>query len=84
MKRKESDYAIGCYPNRGPVFCGNDGTGLYIFNNCNTNCNSHTYNDGTGGYDCHPKYKSSLFVNTNDPDKSNHFKVSDYEVYTRY
>ena len=80
MKRKESEYAIGCYPKYGPVFRGNDGTGLYIFNNCNTN-HSWTYTNGTEGYECHPVYKSSLFVNTNDPDKSNHFIVSDYEVF---
>ena len=82
MKRKESGYAIGCDPNWGPTFydgksCGTD---LYISDNCNSNNRSYTYNDGRG-YDCHPVYKNSLFVNTNDSDKQNHFIVSDYEVF---
>ena len=82
MKRKGSSKAIGCDPNEGPVFCdGKSGADLYISNNCNNNNNSFTNNDGTYGYDCHPEYKMSLFVHTNDPDKSNHFIVSDYEVF---
>ena len=85
MKREESSKAICCNPNNGPVFydgksCGSD---IYISDNCNNRyCN--TYNDGTRGYDCHPKYKMSLFVHTNDPDKENTFCVSDYEVFTHY
>ncbi len=39
-------------------------------------------NDGTHGYECHPEYKSSLFVNTAGPDEENYFSVLDYEVYT--
>ena len=39
-------------------------------------------NNGTYGYDCNPKYKCSLFVNTNKPDNTNRFSVLDYEVYT--
>ena len=91
MKRKESGYAIGCYPNYGPMFYDgkssadlyiyDNGADLYISDNCNCNKESYTYNDGRG-YDCHPEYKMSLFVNTNDPDKENHFYVSDYEVFT--
>ena len=79
MKRKESGYAIECSPDCGPIFCGN-GADLNISDNCNNNNRSYIYNDGRG-YDCHPEYKSSLFVNTNDSDKSNHFIVSDYEVF---
>ena len=86
MKRKESSKAIRCDHNWGPVFYAGTGSGadLHIDNNCNNNKNSRTYNDGTRGYDCHPKYKMSLFVHTNDPDKKNHFIVSDYEVFTHY
>ena len=79
MKRKESGYAIECHPKLGPFFYDN-GADLYISDNCNCNKESHTYNDGRG-YDCHPVYKNSLFVNTNDSDKPNHFIVSDYEVF---
>ena len=78
MKRKESGYAIQCSPNCGPMFCGY-GDDLHISDNCN-NKDSYTHNDGRG-YDCHPVYKNSLFVNTNDSDKQNHFIVSDYEVF---
>ena len=79
MKRKESGYAIECNSDCGPMFCGK-GYDLFISDNCNCNNRSYTYNDGRG-YDCHPEYKSSLFVNTNDSDKPNHFIVSDYEVF---
>ena len=39
-------------------------------------------NNGTHGYECHPQYKSSLFVNTAEADERNYFSVLDYEVYT--
>ena len=67
MKRKESGYAIECNSDCGPMFCGK-GYDLFISDNCNCNMESYTYNDGTRGYDCHPEYKMSLFVHTNDPD----------------
>ena len=82
MKRKESGYAIECNSDCGPMFCGK-GYDLFISDNCNSNNRSYTYNDGRG-YDCHPVYKNSLFVNTNDSDKPNYFKVSDYEEFTQY
>ena len=82
MKRKESGYAIECSLNCGPIFYGKC-YDLFISDNCNCNNRSYTYNDGRG-YDCHPEYKMSLFVHTNDPDKPNKFFVSDYEVFTHY
>ena len=83
MKRKGSNKAIRCSPNCGPMFYDGKSVGadLYISNNCNNNNNSYINNDGTRGYDCHPEYKMSLFVHTNDPDKKNQFYVSDYEVF---
>ena len=42
---------------------------------------SFIQNDGKGGYECHPEYKSSLFVNTAGPNEKNCFSVLDYEVY---
>ena len=75
MKRKESRYAIISIPYFGPSFmvdiCIN-GTAL---------SSSFIQNDGKGGYECHPEYKSSLFVNTAGSDKKNDFSVLDYEVY---
>ena len=39
-------------------------------------------NNGRGGCECHPKYKSSLFVNTAGPNDINFFALLDYEVYS--
>ena len=77
MKREESKYAIGGNPTFGPIFY-KDITILYL-NKLNS---SSVYNDGTRGYECHPEYKSSLFVNTAGPNEQNNFSVLDYEVYT--
>ena len=77
MKRKESDRAITCLSIAGLAF----GTDILMF----THNNLSYYlisNDGTHGYECHPEYKSSLFVNTAGPDEENYFSVLDYEVYT--
>ena len=79
MKRKESKYAIYCNYSNGPLFGNRD---IYISENCNLGNHSSIYNDGTGQYECHPEYRSSLFVNTAGPDSTNYFSVLDYEVYT--
>ena len=76
-KREESCYVIYCDPNYGPRL----GSDIVISNNCNNHKSCWTENDGTRGYECHPKYKSSLFVNSAGTDKKNYFTVSDYEVY---
>ncbi len=76
MKRKESEYAIKCDYDCGPIF-GNDiwvNNIIYL-----SHCSIH--NDGEGAYECHPEYKSSLFVNTAGSDEKNLFYVFDYEVY---
>ena len=81
MNRKGSYCAIYCYPYCGPVLCGNrNGSDISIGNYCNRE-NAYINNDGYQGYECHPKYKSSLFVNTAGPDGLNRFSVLDYEVY---
>ena len=78
---RESKCAIYCN-NDFIQFCGYFGNALTISDNCNYNNNSCTYFDSRGGYEYHPEYKNSLFVNSNDPDKRNNFIVSDYEVFT--
>ena len=82
MKRKKSKYAIKCNSNCGPIF-GNDD--ICIDNNCyNHFYKENSYwidNDGERGYECHPVYKKSLFVNTAGPDTQNYFTVFDYEVF---
>ena len=80
MKREESEYAIEYYPDYGPIFSGNYDYDIGIVNNCNVwRCSIG--NVGTFGYECHPQYKSSLFVNTAGPEERNKFTVLDYEVY---
>ena len=78
MKRKESRDAIGCDFHCGPRFGNCD---IYINDNCNEEDSCSIDNDSRHGYECHPEYKSSLFVNTTEPDERNDFSVLDYEVY---
>ena len=79
MKREESEYAIGCHPDHGPIFGFFDICLDYQINKENK---LFIHNDGTNEYECHPEYKSSLFVNTAGPDEKNKFSLLDYEVYT--
>ena len=79
MKRIESNWAINCNPEYSPQF-GADIL-MCIRNNFNL-CS--ILNDGIHSYECHPEYKSSLFVNTAGPNEKNCFSVLDYEVYTSY
>ena len=77
MKRKDISIAICCHPNYGPIFGD-----MSINTTCNEEDSCFIFNDGTNSYECHPKYKSSLFVNTAGPNYRNDFTVLDYEVYT--
>ncbi len=83
MKRKESDYVIRCSPEWGPLFrCGNvNGSDIAIMDKCSKEDSCWIYNDGMKGYEGHHEYKASLFVNTNEPDRSNFFTVLNYEVF---
>ena len=78
MKRKGSEYAISCYSCYGPIFCDD----IHIDQYCNTENSCWIGNDGEGGYECHPVYKKSLFVNTAGPDTQNYFTLFDYEVFS--
>ena len=78
MKRKGSKYAIECDPSYGPTF----GDDIILSNRFFEENSYYIHNDGTHGYECHPEYKSSLFVNTAGPDEINKFSLLDYEVYT--
>ena len=49
---------------------------------CNFKNESYVRATGHWGYECHPQYKSSLYVNTAGPLDENHFYVMEYEVYT--
>ena len=82
MKKEESKYAIGCDSDCGPKFSNGRGCDICIRDHCNRENSCSIDNDGTHAYGCHPKYKSSLFVNTAVPNEGNEFSVLDYEVYT--
>ena len=82
MKRKESRDTIYCDPNRGPVFGREFYRDILIDHKCNEERRCSINNNGRHGYECHPEYKNSLFVNTAGPDEENDFSVLDYEVYT--
>ena len=86
MKRKESRYAIECHPKYGPRFGSeeNSCSDLLIDDNCNKKDSCHIDNDGTNAYKCHPRFKKSLYVDTDEPDETNFFTVLDYEVYTHH
>ena len=79
MKKNDDMKSITYDSSFGPIFGKED---IYISYKCNKEDSCYIYNDGTRGYECHPKYKSSLFVNTNGPGYCNEFAVLDYEVYT--
>ncbi len=82
MKRNESWYAIKCDPPEGPTFCSDFwNNNFFIGYHCNEENSCYIHNDGKHGYECHPEYKSSLFVNTAGPYEYNYFSVLDYEVY---
>ena len=85
MKREECDRVIVCTPECGPVF-GNindvSNADIFIKNKCNKENSCYINNNGNNAYNCHPEYKSSLFVDSNEPDESNLFSVEDYEVFT--
>ena len=82
MKREKSNKAISCYPDDGPIFGNCDGSDISIGNYCNRENACIINNDGTRGYECHPEYKKSLFVNTAGPDDLNRFSLLDYEVFS--
>ena len=81
MKKQGNRYAIECAPDCGPQFGYHFGHDIVIRNNCNEENSCSIRNDGTHGYECHPQYKSSLFVNTNKPDDTNMFTVLDIEAF---
>ena len=81
MKKEDSTEAIRCNPDYGPLF-GNNTSYICIADNCSKENSCWITKLSNMQYECHPKYKSSLYVKSNGSDKVNSFSVSDYEVYT--
>ena len=78
MKRLGSKCAIECHPRFGPHFGDFD---IVLEDNLDEDSNCWISNDGTGGYECHPQYKKSLFVNSAKSNERNDFTLQDFEVY---
>ncbi len=81
MKKKGSKKAIFCNPSSGPVF-GNGASDILINDNNTKKSSCWICDSSELQYECHPKYKSSLFVNSAGPDEPNKFSVVNYEVYS--
>ena len=75
MKRKQSQYAIQCNYNNGPIF-GNDRSSDISIEYKNNKCTCSINNNCNYAYDCNSKYQSLLFTN------SNSIEILDYEVFT--
>ena len=78
---KGNESGIWSYPSSGPSFWGCNVININIGDKCNKLGRCWIKNDGTKGYECHPLYKKSLFVNTDKPNEINYFIIDDYEVY---
>ncbi|KAK8797595.1 hypothetical protein WA158_005941 [Blastocystis sp. Blastoise] len=76
-----SDKSCGIYCNSsyGPTFGG--GHDIYISNDCHSNTNS--YCKASCYSEVNTPQKKSLFVNTNNANSRNNYKVEDYEVWGR-
>ena len=81
MKRNKSLGSTYCNLTQGPTFCETYVNGIHIYDECNTGDECFVKCDDTRDYECHPQYKSSLFVNTAGINEENCFYVLDYEVY---
>ncbi|KAK8809771.1 hypothetical protein WA158_000714 [Blastocystis sp. Blastoise] len=71
---------IYCRSSYGPVFGG--GSDIYIGDNCHTN-NNNALTNSKSFTTVNTPQKHSLFVNTNNANSRNDFKVEDYEVWGR-
>ena len=80
MKKKDSKCAILCNPEYGPIFGHNSDILINKHYDVRNICWVQKEEDRS--YEYHPEYKSSLYVNTNSPDRTNFFTLLDYEVYT--
>lgn len=82
LKSFGSFYSLRCHPSCGPIFANFD-YDLYISDHCNENDDCYIGNGSDHcGFESDYQNKRSFFVNTNTPDKTNYFSVSDYEVFS--
>ena len=77
MKEEESKYTIFC-----DFYCGPNFIDISISNYNKKEDKCFIRNTGKGSYECHPGYKSLLFVNSSGPNEKNEFTLLDYEVFS--
>ena len=73
MKRKDSREAIYCDFCWGPYFLDIAMESGGVSLNEEMKSDYYIHNNGKGSYECHPEYKSSLYVNTGGPEETNFF-----------
>ena len=78
MKKKTSKHAFFNDEHFGPIFGEKE---IVISDKCNEENSCEININEDSAYECHPEYKSSLFVFTNGPNKPNKFSVYKMEVY---
>ena len=77
-KKKTSKHAFFNDEHFGPIFGEKE---IVISDECNKENSCEININEDSAYECHPEYKSSLFVNTNGPNEPNKFTVYDMEIY---
>ena len=77
-KKKTSKHAFFHDEDFGPIFGEKE---IVISDKCNEENSCEININEDSAYECHPEYKSSLFVFTNGPNKPNKFSVYKMEVY---
>ena len=77
-KKKTSKHAFFNDEHFGPIFGEKE---IVISDKCNEGNSCEININEDSAYECHPEYKSSLFVNTNGPNEPNKFSVYEMEVY---
>ncbi len=81
MDSKDYEQSIYCDFDDGPVFGNRYGSMIHISFQCIKEKGCWIDFDKKNGYEYHPEYRSSLFVNTAGSYYTNYFSVADYEVY---
>ena len=82
MKKKDSEGAIYCDPENGPIFGKNkESADIYISDICCKEDSCHVNNEYEYEYSCNNKNNSSLYMKTNKSDEKIDFSVLDYEVF---
>ncbi len=83
MNTKRLPWAIHCTSDNGPHFCSLNSSNIIIRDKCNIEDSCVIDIGGSQECECHPLYRSALFVRTDIPSSPNFFTVLDYEVFAK-